>query len=110
VRGEVEVRGNPSFQRQRIHRRQQADRCSRRPERTWFRLEDEPARCGADQPAELPGEAGEGHVPAEQPRFGQVDDERRIDRSVQAFAQSEPGNRDTEDDGSLSSGEPGPAG
>ncbi len=109
MRREVEVRGNPSFQRQRIHRRQQADRCSRGPERTRFGLEDEPSRCWADQPAELPGEAGEGHVTAEQPRFGQVDDERRIDRSVQAFAQGEDGNRDTEDDGRLSSGEPGPA-
>jgi len=103
------MRGNPSFKRQRIHRRQQADGCSRRPERKGFGLEDEPSRCWADQPAELPGEAGESHVTAEQPRFGQVDDERRIDRSVQAFAQSEPGNRDPEDDGRLSSGEPGPA-
>ncbi len=109
MRREVEVRGNPSFQRQRIHRRQQADRCSRGPERTRFGLEDEPSRCWADQPAELPGEAGEGHVTAEQPRFGQVDDERRIDRSVQAFPQGEGGDRNTEDDGRLSSGEPGPA-
>ncbi len=109
MRREVEVRRDPSLQRQCIHRREQADRCRRRPEGTWFGLEDEASGRGTDQPAGLPGEAGERHVAAEEPRFSQIDDEWRIDRAVQAFAQSEHRDRDAEDEGRLSSGEPGPA-
>ena len=109
MRREVQLGGDPSFQRQGVQGCKEADGSSGGPERAWFGLENEASGGGADQPAELPREAGERHVAAEQPRFRKVHDERRIDGAVQAFAQGEHGDRDTEDDGGLSSGEPGPA-
>ncbi len=109
MRSDMEVWRDPSLERQRIHRRQQADRRRRRPERPRLGLKDEASGRGADQPAELPGEAGERHVAAEQPRFRQIHDEWRIDCAVQAFAEGEHRDRDAEDDGRLSSREPGAA-
>jgi hypothetical protein len=106
---QVEGRGNLPFKRQCVNRGHQADSRRRWPERARLGLEDEASGCGADQPAELPREAGERHVAAEQPRFRQIHDQGRIDRAVQAFAQREHRNGDAEDDRRLSSGEPGPA-
>ena len=109
MRREVEVCRDPSFQRQRVHRCEQADdrRCG--PERTWLGLEHEASGGRTDQPAELPGEARERHVAAEQSRFGQIHDEGSVDRTVQALPESEHGDRHAEDDGRLGSGEPSPA-
>ncbi len=101
--------GDPAFQRQRVRRCEQADHGRGRPESTWLGLEDEASCCRADQPAELPGEARERHVAAEQSRFGQIHHEGRVDRPVQALAQGEHGDRNAEDHGRLGSREPGPS-
>ena len=73
-------------------------------------LEDEAADGGADEPADLPRGARERHVAAEQLRLREVDDERRVDRAVQALAEREDTDGDAEDDRSLCAREPGAAG
>ena len=102
--------GDARLQRERVPGGEQTDACDRRPERERLVLEDEPAGCGPDEPADLPRRAGERHVTAEQPRLGQVDDERRIDRAMQALAEREHADCDPEHDRSLRPGQPGSAG
>ena len=69
-------------------------------------LEDEASRGRADEPAELPREAGERHVAAEQSRLRQVDDQRSVDGAVKTLPQREDPNRHAEDDRCLCAREP----
>ncbi len=85
MRREVEVRRNPSFQRERIDGCEDADRGRRRPERQRLVLQYEPAHGRADEEAELPGRARERHVAAEKLWFRQFDDQWGVDRAVQAL-------------------------
>ena len=100
----MELYRDPRFERQGIGRCEQTDAGNRGPQRQWLVLQDEPARGRADEPADLPRRARERHVAAEQPWLGEVDDERRVDRPVQAFAQSEDTDCDAEDDRGLCAG------
>ena len=52
-----------------------------------------PPAAGPIDPADLPRGARERHVAAEQARLGEVGDERRVDRAVQALAEREHGRR-----------------
>jgi hypothetical protein len=73
-------------------------------------LEDESACGRPDQPPDLPRGARERHVPAEQTRLREVDDERRVDRSVEALPDGEDCDSGAEDDRRLGAGEPFPRG
>ncbi len=83
--GEVEVCRDSGLQRECIDGGEEADHRRSRPQRERLVLEDEPACPRTDEPAELPGETGERHVAAEQLWLREVDDERRVDRAVQAL-------------------------
>ena len=58
--------------------------------------EERAADGGADHEADLPGERRDRHVATDQPRVGEVDDERRLDRAVQALAEREDRDGDRE--------------
>jgi len=107
VRRAPKARRDRALERQCVPRGEQADHGNRRPEREGLVLEDEPSGCRTDQPADLPGGARQSHVAAEQPRLGEVDDERRVDRAVQALAESEHADGDPEDDRRLRPRQPG---
>jgi len=107
---EVEVSGDPPFQRERIDGCEETDGRGGRPESQRLVLEHEAADRGPDEEADLPRGAGKGHVTPEQLRLGEVDDERSVDRSVQALGQREDADGDAEHDGRLSAGEPGASG
>ncbi|MDX6388313.1 MAG: hypothetical protein QOD85_2115 [Gaiellaceae bacterium] len=73
-------------------------------------LKDEAADRGPDEEPDLPRRARERHVPAEQLRLSEIDDERGVDGPVQALGQGEDADGDAEDDRRVRSGEPGASG
>ncbi len=109
MRGQSQVCGNASFQRERVHGCEHADPGGRGPQCQWLMLERESARRRSDEPPELPGEAGERHVAAQQARLREVDDERSVDRAVETLAQSEDRDREPEDHSGLRARERVPA-
>src|SRR5216117_774817 len=106
MRCEAELRRNQPLEPQRIPRRGETDRGGTRTQGEGLVLEDEPSCGWADEPPNLPRRTREGHVPPEDSRLRQVDDERRVDRAVQAHAEGEDCYGNTEDERGLRAGEP----
>ena len=104
---QVEVHGDPPFERKGIDRGEHADRGCGRPECERVMLEDEPTDGRSHEEADLPGGAGKGHVAAEQLRLREIDDEWGVDRPVQALRQREDTDGDAEHDRGVSAGKPG---
>ena len=78
-----------------------ARRAHRRPDEPGARGRDgeqEAADGRAEGEAELPGEGRERHVAAQQSRLGEIGDERRLHRSVDALADPEDAHRHREQD------------
>ena len=103
---EVEVSGDPPFQRERIDGCEETDGRGGRPESQRLVLQHEAADRGPEEEADLPRGAGKGHVTPEQLRLGEVDYERSVDRPMQALGQREDADGDGEHDRGLDAGEP----
>ena len=99
---------NLTLEPERVDRCDSADHCDGGPQRERLVLQDESASGRPDEPADLPRRARERHVAPEQPRFRQVDDERRVDRAVQALSNREDRDRPAEQERGLRAGEPFP--
>jgi len=106
MRGQMELGRNPPFECEGVSRGHETDCTGSRPECEGLVLQYESAGGRTYEPPELPREARERHVAAEEPRLGQVDDERRVDRAVQALAEREDTDGDAEDQCGLRAGEP----
>ena len=106
----MELSRDPAFEREGVRGRTDADRRGRGPERERLVLEDEAADRRPDEEPDLPGRAREGHVAAEQLRLREIDDERGVDRPMEALGQREDADGDAEDDRCVRSGEPRAAG
>src|SRR5690349_11776054 len=87
----------PGFERERARGARQVDSGGEGPEQEWPVLEEETPGGRADDPADLPRDARGGKVAADELRRREVDAQRSVDRTVEAFADREDQHRRGED-------------
>ena len=101
MRGDAQRLRDATFECECVARCERADRRDAGPERKRLVLQDETAGGRPDEPADLPRRARESHVAAEHPRLREIDDERGVDRAVQALAERKHADGGAEDDRGL---------